>query len=138
MQFAPTTDFNLLFFKIYKGTTMILDLAPTTVELIMNKAKQAGVTADELLVSTFAQDDEDAYYDWFYEHHFDIERLTKAIGETDDNGRAKNTVSVPKGLAKDKEAFRAWTRAKNTRRVPDWALADLASFDKWLAGSANG
>ena len=90
---------------------MILDLAPATVELIMTKAKQAGVTADELLLSTFAQDDDDAYYEYFYEHHFDIDRLTKAIGETDDNGRAKHTHRVPKGLAKDKEAFRAWVKA---------------------------
>ncbi|STZ63830.1 Uncharacterised protein [Moraxella lacunata] len=89
---------------------MILDLPLTTIELITAKAEQAGMTVDELLISTFAKDDEDAYYDWFYQHHFDIERLTKAIGETDENGRAKHT-----------------------QRVPDWALADLASFDKWLA-----
>lgn len=89
---------------------MILDLPPTTIELITAKAEQAGMTVDELLISTFAKDDEDAYYDWFYQHHFDVERLTKAIGETDENGRAKNT-----------------------HQVPDWALADLESFDKWLA-----
>ncbi|MDO5050618.1 hypothetical protein [Moraxella equi] len=90
---------------------MILDLPPTTIELITAKAEQAGMTVDELLLSTFAKDDEDAYYDWFYQHHFDIERLTKAIGETDENGCAKHTVSLPKGLAKDKEAFRAWVKA---------------------------
>lgn len=57
-----------------------------------------------------AQDDEQAYYDWFYEH-FDIERMKEAIGETDENGRAINTVTIPKGLAKDKEAFRQWVKA---------------------------
>lgn len=89
---------------------MILDLPPTTVELIISKAEQAGVTVDELLLSTFAKDDEQAYYDWFYKHHFDIEKLSQAIGEYDENGCAKNTVTVP-----------------------DWAKADLTSFNKWLA-----
>ncbi|WP_066801671.1 hypothetical protein [Moraxella oblonga] len=58
---------------------MLLDLPPTTVELIISKAEQAGVTVDELLLSTFAKEDEDAYYDWFYQHHFDIEKLDKSI-----------------------------------------------------------
>lgn len=58
---------------------MLLDLAPTTVELIIAKAQRVGVTVDELLLSTFAKEDEDAYYDWFYQHHFDIEKLDKSI-----------------------------------------------------------
>lgn len=79
---------------------MILDLAPTTVELIIAKAQRAGVTVDELLYE-FACDEE---------LYFDIERMKVAIGETDENGRVKNT-----------------------HQVPDWAMTDLASFDKWLA-----
>ncbi|WP_019518987.1 hypothetical protein [Faucicola boevrei] len=59
-----------------------------------------------------AQDDEQAYYDWFYEH-FDIERMKEAIGETEENGQAKG------------------------QEVPKWALADLASFDRWLAGAKS-
>lgn len=59
---------------------------------------------------TAQDDDEQAYYDLFYEH-FDIERMKEAIGETDENGRAKNTIAVPKGLAKNKEAFREWVKA---------------------------
>lgn len=90
---------------------MLLNLAPTTVELIIAKAQRAGVTVDELLLSAFAKEDEDVYYEWFYQHHFEIERMTKAIGETDENGRAKNTVTIPKGLAKNKEAFREWVKA---------------------------
>lgn len=42
---------------------------------------------------------------------FDLERMKQAIGETDENGRAKHTTTIPKGLAKDKEAFRAWIKA---------------------------
>lgn len=58
------------------------------------------------------QDAEMAYYAHFYRHHFDRERLQQAIGETDENGCAKNV-----------------------REVPQWELADLASFDRWLAGA---
>lgn len=58
------------------------------------------------------QDSEIAYYEHFYRHHFDRERLQQAIGETDENGCAKNV-----------------------REVSQWALADLASFDRWLAGA---
>lgn len=42
---------------------------------------------------------------------FDLERMQQAIGETDENGHAKHTITVPKGLAKDKEAFREWVKA---------------------------
>lgn len=58
------------------------------------------------------QDVEIVYYEHFYRHHFDRERLQQAIGKTDENGCVKNV-----------------------REVPQWALADLASFDRWLAGA---
>lgn len=50
--------------------------------------------------------DEQAYYEYFYRHHFDIERLKKAIGETDENGRAKKTIALPQGLTK--EQLKVW------------------------------
>lgn len=52
--------------------------------------------------------DEDAYYEHFHQHHFDIERMKQAIGETDENGCAKHTTAIPKGLASDFEAFNQW------------------------------
>lgn len=39
-------------------------------------------------------DEEQAYYAHFYRHHFDRERLQQAIGETDENGCAKNVREV--------------------------------------------
>lgn len=52
------------------------------------------------------QDVEIVYYEHFYRHHFDRERLQQAIGETDECGRAKNTLSLPSGL--NKEQLRIW------------------------------
>lgn len=57
---------------------MILDIPPTTAHLVVSVAQKKGITVDELLLQTFA-DDEQAYYDWFYQHHFDIEKLDKSI-----------------------------------------------------------
>ena len=93
---------------------MLLELPPHLETIITQIAEAQGITAQEVAITAlqqrFAPDDEQAYYDWFYEHHFDIERLKKAIGETDENGRAKHTTEVP-----------------------TWALKDLAAFDQWLA-----
>ncbi|WP_066804281.1 hypothetical protein [Moraxella oblonga] len=87
----------------------MLDIAPHIEQMIITKANQQGITVNELLLQTFA-DDEEAYYEWFYQHHFDIDKLSQAIGEYDERGCAKNT-----------------------HTVPHWALTDLSSFDKWLA-----
>lgn len=75
------------------------------------------LTADTLQVVRNGQiikqytTDEQAYGNYFYRHHFDRHVLQQAIGETDNNGCAKHTLSLPKGLAKDKAAFRAWVKA---------------------------
>lgn len=80
---------------------MILDIPPTTAQMIVAKAQRYGVTVDELLYD-FACDDE---------VYFNLDRMKHAM----------------KGLETPED------RAKNTTEVPDWALADLASFNKWLA-----
>lgn len=95
---------------------MILDLPPQLESTITQIAQAQGISAHEWVLTTLQKsitpdDEERAYYEWFYRHHFDIERLKEAIGETDENGRAKNTITIPKGLAKDPEAFRAWIKA---------------------------
>lgn len=88
---------------------MILDLPQELEAIISQTAKTQGISAQELALATlqksFAQDDEQAYYDWFCEH-FDIDRMKEAIGETDENGRAKSTLTLPKGL--NKEQLSAW------------------------------
>lgn len=89
----------------------MLDIPPHIERMIITRAEEKGITVDELLLQAFAQDDEHAYYDWFYKHHFDIEKLSQAIGEYDENGCAKNTITIPKGLAKNKDAFREWVKA---------------------------
>lgn len=91
---------------------MILDLPPQLEQAIIAQAKAQGISTQELAVATlqqqFAPDEEQAYYDWFYRHHFDIERLKEAIGETDENGRPKHTLALPRGL--NKEQLSAWLK----------------------------
>lgn len=85
---------------------MILDLPPELETIIIQTAEQQGISAEQVATNGLKQlflPNEELY--------FDIERMKIAIGETDENGRAKNTVTVPKGLAKNKEAFREWIKA---------------------------
>lgn len=60
------------------------------------------------------QDAERAYYEHFYRHHFDIERMEEVIGETDENGCAKHTRTIPKGLASDFNVFHQWMLEKSS------------------------
>lgn len=93
---------------------MLIELAslPQAVQEEILNADSLQIAQNGQVIKQYtAFDDEQAYYDWFYEHHFDVERLAQAIGETDENGCAKG-IEVPKS-----------------------ALTDLASFDKWLAGA---
>lgn len=81
----------------------MLDIPPHIEQMIITRAEQRGLTVNELLLQTFSNDDEQTYYDWFYQNHFDIDRLDKAINSP--------IVTIPKGLAKNKEAFREWVKA---------------------------
>lgn len=55
------------------------------------------------VLSTFAQDDERAYYEWFYNHHFDIEQMTKAIGKPMKMGVPKIPLPSPQDWQKTKK-----------------------------------
>lgn len=82
---------------------MILDIPPHIEQMIVATAKVQGITAEELALATLQSrfdPDEQAYYDWFYEHHFDIEKLDKAINSP--------KTEIPQGLAKDFNAFHQW------------------------------
>lgn len=69
------------------------------------------VNDGQVITSLQVKKPEDAYYEHFYAHHFDVEKLAQAIGETDENGRAKHAITIPKGLSADKEVFRQWLKA---------------------------
>lgn len=62
------------------------------------------------------QDEEMAYYEHFY-RHFDIEQIKQSIGETDENGRAKHTVEVPKSALANFESFQNWLSERKAERV---------------------
>lgn len=87
---------------------MILDLPPNIEQLVLEQAKKQGVTAQTWLIDAIQTKAQPSYANGDFD--FDLERMKEAIGETDENGRAKHTVAVP-----------------------NWALTDLASFNKWLA-----
>lgn len=80
----------------------MLDIPPHIEQMIITRAEAKGITVDELLLQTFA-DDEGAYYDWFYEHHYDKDKLDKSI---------KSGVTKP---------------------VPSYALESVESLEKWLS-----
>lgn len=91
---------------------MILDLPPQLESTITQIAQAQGISAHEWVLTTLQKsitpdDEERAYYEWFY-RHFDIERLKEAIGETDENGRPKHTLALPRGL--NKEQLSAWLK----------------------------
>lgn len=88
---------------------MILDLPPNIEQLVLEQAKKQGVTAQTWIIQTLKQATNPNYTNGDFD--FDLERMKEAIGETDENGRAKNTIAIPKGLAKDKKAFREWVKA---------------------------
>ncbi|UZA25463.1 hypothetical protein LP117_03090 [Moraxella bovis] len=83
----------------------MIDISPHVEQMIITRAEQRGVSVDALLLQTFAQDDEQAYYDWFYEHHYDIDKLDKAINS---------------GV---------------TEPIPPHALESVESLEKWLSGA---
>lgn len=87
---------------------MILDLPPNIEQLVLEQAKKQGVTAQTWLIDAIQTKAQPSYANGDFD--FDLERMKEAIGETDENGRAKHTVAIP-----------------------NWALTDLASFNKWLA-----
>lgn len=62
---------------------MLLELPPQLETIITQIAKAQGITAQEVAITAlqqrFAPDDEQAYYDWFYHYHFDMDRLDKSI-----------------------------------------------------------
>lgn len=88
---------------------MILDLPPNIEQLVLEQAKKQGVTAQTWLIDAIQTKAQPSYANGDFD--FDLERMKEAIGETDENGRAKNTIAIPKGLAKDKKAFREWVKA---------------------------
>lgn len=82
---------------------MILDIPPATAQMIVAKAQRHGVTVNELLYD-FACDDE---------VYFDLNRMKHAMkGLETPEDRAKNTTTIPKGLANDFKAFDEWMLGK--------------------------
>ena len=105
---------------------MILDLPPQLESTITQIAQAQGISAHEWVLTTLqksiATDDEErAYYDWFYRHHFDIERMKEAIGKTDENGRPKQTLALPQGL--NKEQLSAWLKENIPAHLKNRELA---------------
>lgn len=88
---------------------MILDIPPHIEQMMTATATAQGMSLQDWALTTLqkgiAQDDEQAYYDWFYEHHYDVEKLDKAI------------------------------KSGTTEPVPPHALESLESFETWLSGA---
>lgn len=82
---------------------MILDIPPHLETAIIQTAQAQGVSATEwalsVLQNNIAQTD-DYYLD------FDIDKMAQMIGETDENGRAKNMLVLPTGLSQAQ--LRTW------------------------------
>lgn len=82
---------------------MILDIPPHIEQMIVATAKVQGITAEELALATLQSrfdPDEQAYYDWFYKHHYDIEMLDKAINS--------GSTPIPDWATKDLASFDKW------------------------------
>lgn len=88
---------------------MILDIPPHLETAIIQTAQAQGISATEWALTILqnsiepkAVSSDDYYLD------FDIDKMAQMIGETDENGRAIHTTEIPKGLAKDFNAFHQW------------------------------
>lgn len=83
---------------------MILDIPPHLETAIIQTAQAQGISATEWALMTLqnhATPSDDGI-------EFDMACMARAIGEYDKNGRAINTTEIPKGLAKDFNAFHQW------------------------------
>lgn len=87
---------------------MILDIPPHIEQMIIATAQAQGISATEWALTALQKSiepqtppNDDGYY-----LDFDIEQMTQMIGETDENGRAKNTLVLPTGLTKAQ--LRTW------------------------------
>lgn len=78
---------------------MILDISPTTTELIIAKAERYGMSVDELLYE-FAHTDE---------LYFDMEQMTQAIDSP--------SVEVPKTALKDLASFERFFKGKFCMKI---------------------
>lgn len=86
---------------------MILDIPPHIEQMMTATAQAQGMSVQDWALTTLQKgiaQDEQAYYDWFYEHHFDKDMLDKAINSP--------KTEIPKGLAKDFNAFHQWMLGK--------------------------
>lgn len=82
---------------------MILDIPPHIEKMIIATAQAQGITAEELALATLQSrfdPNEQAYYDWFYEHHFDVEKLDKSI--------KSGSTPIPDWALKDLASFDKW------------------------------
>lgn len=82
---------------------------PAKLETVITEhANAQGITPIALLEQIFSPQSQEPDFD------FDLERMENAVAGLDTlENIEKNSIEVPKGLAKDKEAFRAWlTNAK--------------------------
>ncbi|MDO4223521.1 MAG: hypothetical protein Q4D05_05780 [Acinetobacter sp.] len=75
---------------------MLIDLPPADQQLLTAKAHHYGMSEAELVAAAVAS---------YSPVVFDRERIQASL----DSG----IVSIPKGLAKDKQAFREWLRQRN-------------------------
>lgn len=85
---------------------MILDIPPHIEQMMIATAQAQGMSVQDWALTTLQKGiaHDEAYYDWFYEHHYDIEKLDKAINSP--------KTEIPKGLAKDFNAFHQWMLGK--------------------------
>ncbi len=96
---------------------MVIELTtlPLEIQEQIQRIKQGEqiIITDQGKVMTCATvDTQPSYANGDFE--FDLERMKQAIGETDENGRAKHATTIPKGLAKDFDAFHQWMLARSS------------------------
>lgn len=87
---------------------MILDLPPTIEQIIIAEAQKQGQDPTTWLIEAIQAKAQPSYAKGDFD--FDLERMKEAIGETDENGRAKNTVEIPKSAMKDLATFQQFLR----------------------------
>ena len=90
-----------------KKEKIMIDIPPQLEQVIVAQATAQGLSPIALLEKTFITDEYDDNYP------FNLERMQKALGYADSVEEVlANSVEVPKGLARDFEAFDKWMRER--------------------------